>query len=60
MVELLERPCARCNGSGREADDSIYRHVGHCMDCKGSGVELTEEGEALVRLLRHYFVRRDT
>ena len=47
-IPALEIRCERCDGRGRVGNPRE-----DCVVCSGSGFELTEFGEKVLRLMRH-------
>jgi len=47
----LAKVCWRCSGSGRPLDEIWADDDGLCSGCKGIGMEITDNGEAILALL---------
>lgn len=49
LAETVEE-CVTCDGSGRRKPSGYALSVG-CVDCRGTGQMLTEQGHALVEFM---------
>jgi len=51
LTEAFEEQCYRCYGKGKKY---IGQDDEECEDCKGTGKQLTDLGEALLSFLRNH------
>ena len=48
---ILAKVCWRCSGDGRPMDKIWADDDGLCSGCKGIGMEITDNGKAILALL---------
>ena len=55
----LEKACPECKGTGQVDEWNDYKKR-KCSHCNGTGVELTENGEAILQLVSEHLVSKLT
>lgn len=56
LAEAVET-CITCDGSGRRKPTGYALSVG-CMDCRGTGNMLTNEGHALIEFMERWMAHK--
>jgi hypothetical protein len=59
FLDLMEQRCSNCDGTGQVPSHSFIKkkkikHNMTCIECGGRGKQLTEFGQAIVKLVKEW------